>query len=185
MGNATQIITVSASSRYSTTATLIAWQKQTNGSWARKFGPVTAHLGQDGVGAPSEYSSRTPAGTWTLTQAFGRSSNPGTGLSYFRTDPLDWWDENPDSPTYNRHVRSSSSPGGSSEHLYYEVPYYNYAVVMNVNTAGVPGGGSAFFLHVTDGGPTAGCVSIDQGTLVKIMQWLKPGGHPRIAIGVS
>ena len=29
--------------------------------------------------------------------------------------------------------------------------------------------------HSTDGGATAGCVAIDDATLVKIMQWLRPG----------
>jgi L,D-peptidoglycan transpeptidase YkuD (ErfK/YbiS/YcfS/YnhG family) len=30
-------------------------------------------------------------------------------------------------------------------------------------------------VHTTDGGPTGGCVSIDDATLVRIMQWLRPG----------
>jgi L,D-peptidoglycan transpeptidase YkuD (ErfK/YbiS/YcfS/YnhG family) len=47
--------------------------------------------------------------------------------------------------------------------------------VMGVNKARVPGHGGAFFLHATDGGPTAGCVAIDDATLVKIMKWLQPG----------
>ncbi len=39
-------------------------------------------------------------------------------------------------------------------------------MVMDVNRwPATAGGGSAFFLHVTDGGPTAGYVSIDAGTL--------------------
>jgi len=47
--------------------------------------------------------------------------------------------------------------------------------VMGVNKARVPGNGGAFFLHTTDGGPTAGCVAIDDGTLVEVMRWLQPG----------
>ena len=46
---------------------------------------------------------------------------------------------------------------------------------MGVNKARVPGNGGAFFLHATDGGPTAGCVAIDDATLVEIMRWLQPG----------
>jgi L,D-peptidoglycan transpeptidase YkuD (ErfK/YbiS/YcfS/YnhG family) len=30
-------------------------------------------------------------------------------------------------------------------------------------------------MHTTDGGPTAGCVAMDDGTLVEIMRWLRPG----------
>ena len=38
-----------------------------------------------------------------------------------------------------------------------------------------PGKGGAFFVHTTDGGATAGCVAIDDGKLVEIMRWLRPG----------
>src|ERR1700710_1156589 len=80
----------------------------------------------------------------------------------------------------------SFTQGDPNEHLYYETPYYNYAVVIDYNTAPVTqGAGSAFFLHVTDGGPTAGCVTIPQTTLVSIMGWLDPGAAPRILIGVG
>jgi L,D-peptidoglycan transpeptidase YkuD (ErfK/YbiS/YcfS/YnhG family) len=68
----------------------------------------------------------------------------------------------------------------------YETPFYNYAVVIDYNRSPVvQGAGSAFFLHVTDGNPTAGCVSIPQANLVSIMGWLAPSTHPRILIGVA
>jgi L,D-peptidoglycan transpeptidase YkuD (ErfK/YbiS/YcfS/YnhG family) len=47
------------------------------------------------------------------------------------------------------------------------------------------GRGSAFFLHVTDGRATAGCVAISQTRLASIMKWLTPTAHPRILIGVA
>jgi L,D-peptidoglycan transpeptidase YkuD (ErfK/YbiS/YcfS/YnhG family) len=49
----------------------------------------------------------------------------------------------------------------------------------------VQGAGSAFFLHVTVGQPTQGCVSIPLTTLANLMRWLKPAAHPRILIGVG
>ena len=45
------------------------------------------------------------------------------------------------------------------------------------------GAGSAFFLHVAVGAPTAGCVSIPADQLVRILHWLAPDRHPRILIG--
>jgi L,D-peptidoglycan transpeptidase YkuD (ErfK/YbiS/YcfS/YnhG family) len=70
--------------------------------------------------------------------------------------------------------------------LYYETPYYNYAVVIDANRFPVhQGAGSAFFLHVTDGKATAGCVAIPQATLVTLMKWLTPSTHPRILIGTA
>jgi L,D-peptidoglycan transpeptidase YkuD (ErfK/YbiS/YcfS/YnhG family) len=57
---------------------------------------------------------------------------------------------------------------------------------MDVNRSPVvPGAGSAFFLHVSVGQPTAGCVAIDSSTLVSIMRWLNPAQHPRIATGIG
>jgi L,D-peptidoglycan transpeptidase YkuD (ErfK/YbiS/YcfS/YnhG family) len=46
---------------------------------------------------------------------------------------------------------------------------------MGVNLTRTPGAGSAFFLHVTNGSATAGCVAIAGGTLTAIMRWLRPG----------
>ena len=64
-------------------------------------------------------------------------------------------------------VRRSSSPGAASENLYYSGSVYDYVVNMNYNMARVPGAGSAFFLHVTEGHPTQGCVSIASSQLSK------------------
>lgn len=190
VGNATQMVTVAASSASATSGTLTAWQKQSNGSWRKMFGPVPAHLGSDGIGTPSESSSRTPRGTWGLTQGFGRAADPGTSMPYSQVGTQDWWVSDVRSPKYNTHqICSADSCGFStsaSENLYYAGPVYDYAMVMDVNRwPSAPGGGSAFFLHVTDGGPTAGCVSVDEATLVSILRWLQPGAHPKIAVGVG
>lgn len=195
--DATQIVTVTASRASSTVAVLSAWTKS-GGAWKRAFGPITAHLGSRGVGTTHEGASVTPAGSFTMTRAFGAKANPGLHMRYHRTTPADFWVEQVGNRYYNQ-MRSCPSLNPTTcgfsfadptEHLYYETPYYNYAVVIDYNTTNAPGGvkqgaGSAFFLHVTDGSPTAGCVAIDQTDLVKIMKWLKPSAHPRIVIGVG
>jgi L,D-peptidoglycan transpeptidase YkuD (ErfK/YbiS/YcfS/YnhG family) len=190
--NATRVITVVAHSHSSTTATLQAWTKSAGGGWNKWGSAVTAHVGVQGITtSPSESKSATPQGSFTLTHGFGRDSNPGTKLPYFKTTPADWWISQR-GKLYNTHQRCSSNcsfrQGSPNEHLYYETPFYNYAVIIDYNTrnAGTvrQGAGSAFFLHVTDGNATAGCVSIPQSKLVSIMRWLTPSAHPRILIGV-
>lgn len=192
-GSASRVITVVAHSTRSTTGTLQAWRKAPGGGWLRSGGAVAAHVGSDGLStSPSENTSATPIGSFTLTRGFGRFSDPGTGLPYFQTTQADWWISQPGS-LYNTHQRCSSScsftQGAPNEHLYYETPYYNYAVVIDYNTRNAgqvhPGGGSAFFLHVSVGTPTQGCVSIEQSQLVRIMRWLRPSDHPRILIGTT
>jgi L,D-peptidoglycan transpeptidase YkuD (ErfK/YbiS/YcfS/YnhG family) len=192
-GDATEVITVVASSTSDTTARLQAWRKVVGG-WRHVGAATTAWLGSNGLtDHPSEGRSSTPIGTFTLTQAFGHRANPGTGLPYLRTTPGDWWISQT-GPLYNTHQRCSSgcefTRGAPNEHLYYETPYYNYAVVIDYNTRNAPGGvrqgaGSAFFLHVTDHKPTAGCVAIDEQKLTTLMRWLRPSAHPRILIGTS
>jgi L,D-peptidoglycan transpeptidase YkuD (ErfK/YbiS/YcfS/YnhG family) len=192
-GKATRVITVVARSTSSTTARLQVWRKARGGGWLRSGSSVTAHVGSDGLSkTPSEFRSATPIGSFTLTQAFGRDSNPGTALPYFKTTPADWWISQAGS-LYNTHQRCSSNcaftQGDPNEHLYYETPYYNYAVVIDANTRNTGHvkqyGGSAFFLHVTDGQPTAGCVAISQAKLTHLMLSLSPHKHPRILIGVA
>ncbi|HEU5265641.1 MAG TPA: L,D-transpeptidase family protein, partial [Jatrophihabitans sp.] len=193
-GLATRVITVVAHSHGSTTATLQAWTKASGGGWFRYGSAVTAHVGSDGLSTTaSEYRSATPIGSFTLTQAFGAYSDPGTALPYTHTNSHYWWISDTSSSRYN--TMQYCHPGctfahSPNEHLYYERPYYNYAVVIDYNTRNAPGGvhvgrGSAFFLHVTDGAATAGCVAISQTKLVSLMRWLTPSAHPRILIGVS
>ena len=191
--NATKVITVVARSTGSTTATLQAWSKRRGGGWRRHGSAVIAHVGSDGLSRhPSESQSATPIGSFTLTHAFGRNSDPGTALPYLHTTANDWWISQP-GRLYNSHQRCANrcafTRGDPNEHLYYETPYYDYAVVIDYNTRNAPsgvrqGGGSAFFLHVSVGQSTAGCVAIPQARLVPLLRWLTPSAHPRILIGV-
>lgn len=189
-GGAAQVITVDAPSYGSTTATVEAWNR-TGSGWRPAVGPVRGFVGSDGVGQASESTSRTPAGTFGLPMAFGSQGDPGTALTYLTTGRTDWWDENPASPTYNEHVVRVGSPGGNSEDLYTATESgdgpagfaYRYAIDIGYNTARVPGAGSAIFLHVSDGEPTAGCVSVPEWAMVAILRWVRPGAQIVIGAG--
>ena len=147
---------------------------QAAAGWTPHGAAITAHVGSAGLTTPSERvgvgdadrqlrADRGPSAT-TRTRAprcrITRRRRPtgGSRSTAGRTHR---------STTRCRPARRRArSPSGDNpnEHLYYETPYYNYAVVIEYNTTApvVQGGGSAFFLHVTDGTPTAGCVSIPQ-----------------------
>jgi L,D-peptidoglycan transpeptidase YkuD (ErfK/YbiS/YcfS/YnhG family) len=181
-----QVITVQAASSRSEVAVVRTWQRQRDGHFVQVFGPMFAYVGIHGVGATREGLGRTPAGVFTLTQAFGNEANNGTRLAYFRAGPDDWWDENPASAQYNHHVISPVSPGGESENLFYAGSAYAHAVVINYNTDPViKGAGSGFFLHVSFGAPTEGCVAISANDLNLVMRWLRPSLRPVISIGVG
>ncbi len=190
IGDHRQVVTVTAQSSGSTSGTLAAWQRDDADSWTEVFGPVKAYLGADGVGHASESVSRTPAGTFALTQAFGVAPDPGSRLPYDQVGLSDWWVSDVDSPLYNtlQHCATAACPfnTAASEQLGTITTEYRYAVVIDYNRSpAVAGAGSAFFLHVSSGKPTAGCVSIPATTLVPLMQWLDPAQSPIIAIGVG
>ncbi len=183
-----QVVLVTAPNASSTTAMIEAWQRARNG-WRPILGPVPAHIGADGIGRASESSSRTPAGLFSLTQTFGRAANPGTRQPWFHATTNDWWVSDVRSPAYNTHQRCA--PGKcpfnekAGEDLGRAGAVYDYAVVIDYNRRPVhPGAGSAFFLHVTNGRPTAGCVATDRAVVIAILRWLDPRRHPVISLGV-
>jgi L,D-peptidoglycan transpeptidase YkuD (ErfK/YbiS/YcfS/YnhG family) len=181
-----EVITVQAATSRSEVAVLRTWQLQSDGRYVQVFGPFIAYVGKHGVGPTREGLGKTPVGVFSLTRAFGNEPNNGTKLPYFRAGVDDWWDENPASPHYNRHVVSSVSPGGDSENLYDAGLAYRHAVVINYNMNPiVKGAGSGFFLHVSFGAPTEGCVAIPEGELTRVMRWLVPSKHPVISIGIG
>jgi hypothetical protein len=51
--------------------------------------------------------------------------------------------------------------------------------------ARTPGLGSAIFLHIKIGTPTAGCVTLPVGELLEVLRWLNPAASPRIEMGVG
>lgn len=180
VGSATQVLSVTGTG--GSDAKLDVWERTGTG-WQPVAGGVgiPAKIGAKGM-SPDHFdgSMMTPKGVYTLDFAFGTEANPGGGLSYVQVGPDHWWDGDMKSPTYNLmqvckkdQCPFNTSLSSGTENL--EIPQYAHAVVMGVNKERIPGKGGAFFVHSTDGGATAGCVAIDDATLVKIMRWLRPG----------
>lgn len=177
VGGATQVISVVGEG--GSDAVLSTWQKSGQ-DWTAVINGVATKVGAPGISTSySESSSATPAGVFSITSAFGRRPDPGTGVSYLQVDTSDWWVSDVNSPDYNTHQRCA--PGTcpfneqASENLWNAGAVYDYALVMGVNSTRVPGAGSAFFLHVTNGAPTVGCVAIPVATLLSILRWVRPG----------
>lgn len=184
VGNATQVLSVVGNG--GSTAKMDVWQRGASG-WAPVGSGIPVHIGANGM-VPQSHDGEmaTPMGIFTLDFAFGTEPNPGGGLQYVQVTPDYWWDGDLKSPTYNtmqvckkEDCAFSTTLASGTENLH--IPQYSHAIVMGVNKARIPGNGGAFFVHTTDGGPTAGCVALDDGTLVKIMRWLQPGALIAVA----
>jgi L,D-peptidoglycan transpeptidase YkuD (ErfK/YbiS/YcfS/YnhG family) len=181
VGNATQVVSVVGVG--GSDAKLDVYQRTAAG-WQPVAAGIPAHIGSAGMTKHSKGGyPATPMGVFTLPYAFGTAPNPGTALKYVQIGSNHWWDGDPKSSTYNtmQVCQKSQCPFNTAESENLEIPQYKHAVVMGVNAARTPGDGAAFFFHTTDGGPTAGCVAIEDDTLVKIIQWLRPGAVIAIA----
>ena len=178
VGDATQVISVVGAGGSS--AKMDVFQRGANG-WEPLRAGIPAHVGEKGLAAEThDGNMQTPLGIYTLDFAFGTAPNPGGGLQYVQVGSDHWWDGDMKSPTYNlmqvcekSQCPFSTALSDGTENL--DIPQYAHAVVMGVNKERIPGKGGAFFLHATDGGPTAGCVAIDDAMVVKLIQWLRPG----------
>ncbi len=180
-----QLVTVLASSYRATQAQLTAYQRD-GGRWRRVFGPWTVWIGRNGMaraGAKREGDGRTPSGTFGFGFFFGVDPDPGVHFPYRRIHPSDVWDDDPSSPLYNEWVDDRyANPGAGPEPM--DVSAYDYGAVIAYNTARTPGLGSAIFLHINIGTPTAGCVTLPVGELLDVLRWLNPAAAPRITMGV-
>ncbi len=126
----------------------------------------------------------TPSGTFGFGFFFGVDPDPGAHFPYRTVHAYDVWDDDPASPLYNQWVDDRyADPGADPEPM--DVPAYDLGAVIGYNTARTPGLGSAIFLHVNTGTPTAGCVTLPAGELLEILRWLNPAASPRIAMGVA
>jgi len=184
-----QVITVRVDSRSATSGVLEAWALEGEG-YTRVRGPLRVYVGEDGVGKASERRSRTPRGVFTLTEGFGRAKDPGTRLPYTRVGPSHWWVSDVRSRHYN--LLQTCTPGtwcgfrqSRSEQLG-KIDAYKYAIVMDYNrTPVIPGRGSAFFLHLSEGKPTQGCISMTESHIRWLLRWLDPAHRPVIAVDIG
>ncbi|CAB4744334.1 MAG: L,D-transpeptidase family protein [Actinobacteria bacterium] len=207
IGNSNQVIVVTASKWSATEGTLRAFERSASGKWVQVLDATHAQLGYGGLVKADERqqgTGKTPTGTFAIDTAFGRLPDPGTALPYTKFDRNDAWTYNPKQPaTYNLFQDAAvrwEGYGNYIERLWQYGEQYNYVAVLDFNlpkgevTVG-PNGirrtsppadtrrGGGIFLHVSNGGKTAGCIAIAQSRMAQIMKWLDPEQRPLIVIG--
>ncbi len=125
----------------------------------------------------------TPIGTWPLRGVLlrpGKADPDGIRLPWRWTRAQDGWSDDPADPAYNRPVRLPRS--FSAETLRRQDDAYDIIVVLGHNDAPpVPGKGSAIFLHLSEGRPTAGCIALERADMLRLLPLLMPGDVMEIA----
>jgi L,D-peptidoglycan transpeptidase YkuD (ErfK/YbiS/YcfS/YnhG family) len=136
-------------------------------------------LGRTGIRAlKREGDGGTPIGTFHPIRLWWRADRlrrPRTLLPVRRIGPNDAWCEDPSDRRYNRaFTRSANEPG---DRLRREDGLYDLIIEIDHNTRPrVAGHGSAVFIHIARSafGPTAGCVALRRGDLLKLLSRIEP-----------
>jgi L,D-peptidoglycan transpeptidase YkuD (ErfK/YbiS/YcfS/YnhG family) len=207
LGDTRQAIVVTGHSMSSSYATLRAYQRGDDGRWRSVFPAVAARTGYGGwqwAARRVQDTGTTPIGTFRITESYGLAADPGARLPYRRLDGNDYWvGDRADPPTYNVFQPVAGERRtwriGQAERLADHPRQYAYLAVIDFNRPAsvtwnaarhqyeardpaAAGRGSAIFLHVSGKGSTAGCVSIAQPDLIRLLRWLDPRKRPRIVM---
>jgi L,D-peptidoglycan transpeptidase YkuD (ErfK/YbiS/YcfS/YnhG family) len=126
-----------------------------------------------------EGDGATPAGTHRIAGLLWRPDRmrrpPWPARAACRILPGRLWCDDPDDPAYNRMVHRPEAP--SPERLRRADRLYDLVLVLDWNAEGVPGRGSAIFVHRRrrPGAPTAGCLALPATTLRRLARRARPG----------
>ena len=148
--------------------------------------PIPVALGRGGIKANKfEGDGGTPRGTFRPLRLWWRADRYGRPRAKLPARPIaanDAWCEDPASRHYNRAIRLA--PGTPGDRLRREDHLYDFVVEIDHNTRPrITRRGSAVFLHLARDRflPTAGCVAMTRGSILKLLKRLGPA--TRIKIG--
>jgi L,D-peptidoglycan transpeptidase YkuD (ErfK/YbiS/YcfS/YnhG family) len=106
-------------------------------------------------------------------------------MPYIQVTDEDIWINDSKSDDYNKLVKKNKNNMTIFENMKRDDNLYEYGIVIEYNTEKVEKGkGSAIFFHVW-GWPctTTGCVALEEGNILKILEWLDPDKNPLVIIG--
>ena len=160
-----------------TTAYVSMHQKDENNNW-KCIITTPGYIGKYGLGKTKEGDGMTPVGEFHFTEAFGIADNPGCKMDYLKVSDNNWWSGDANYK-YNKMIDIRDYPNlvkDDSEHIVDYDSEYQYCLNISYNEEGIPGKGSAIFLHCF--GPlkpyTGGCVALPKDKMKKVMQNVQP-----------
>ena len=167
-----QLMFVIPMRKNSSLASLFYYIKE-NKEWKIYF-VSEAFIGRDGLGLQSEDDVKTPVGIFNFTKFFGIADDPGTKKPYIKINESLYWVSDPKSPKYNQMVNIETFKDfdpKKGEHLIEQSVAYKYAMNINYNPTGIPGKGSAIFLHCANKYKyTMGCVALPEKNMLKVIK---------------
>lgn len=184
--------------------------EKTDKGWTPIMEPIPARLGKSGLvwglgvnpvphglTLKKEGDWRTPAGIFALDRtiyAYDAELPKHEGFALHKVTPYDLWVEDPKSPLYNHHLvvkHIPSTPWETSQQMKQDDPSHAIKWFILHNAPGtvegrpVSGAGSSIFFHIwRDNGarPTAGCTSMSEDNIKKLVQIIDPEKNPMYVI---
>ena len=198
---ARQLIIVTAPTWDASNAHLQAFERTESG-WKAHDAGFDVSLGRSGsawgIGVhpqqkdgpqKQEGDGRSPAGVFTVGEAFGYAGKADTGLPYQAMTAGHYCIDVNGSSLYNRivdqtevgaeAVKGSTEPMRRDLHAKGDV-VYRQGFVINHNPQNISGAGSCIFAHLwrKPGEPTAGCTAMPDPVMEDMLAWLQADQHP-------
>ncbi len=158
------------------------------------FENIDVNLGKNGLGwglglrelphnknepLKMEGDKKAPAGVFQLGTAFGYQQHLDLNLPYLYADENLLCVDDVDSKFYNRFVYFQDDIK-SFEHMKRDDEQYKYGLTVVHNQEQIKNRGSCIFLHIekSPNHSTAGCTSMKEKDLLKILKWLDKDKSP-------
>jgi L,D-peptidoglycan transpeptidase YkuD (ErfK/YbiS/YcfS/YnhG family) len=150
------------------------------------WGSGLAGQGENGL-RKSERDGRAPAGIFRIGKIYTYDAQlpPGADFPFHQVTTADAWVDDVKSPDYNRFVTipdpAKPPPWFEKQKMRHNDFAYRWLVEIRHNSdPPAPGAGSAMFFHIRRGvsRPSAGCTTMAEPDLVKMITWMRAARHP-------
>ncbi|MEM7387039.1 MAG: L,D-transpeptidase family protein, partial [Verrucomicrobiota bacterium] len=137
-----------------------------------------------------EGDKKAPAGVFAIGRVFGYAAKPpaGTTIPYRKVTKWDAWIDDVNNPLYNQHVVVDPNrvPAWFSKQKMRHGDFaYKWLLEIRHNSDPPKAGfGSAIFFHIRRGADrtTAGCTTMKESDLTRLISWLRPSAAPHYVL---
>jgi L,D-peptidoglycan transpeptidase YkuD (ErfK/YbiS/YcfS/YnhG family) len=199
----TQLLVAIAPEWNSTMGELRLYERERSGPWTQQGQPIAVLFGKNGLAwgiglagqnetglHKKERDGRAPAGIFQLGKVYTYDAQlpPGSDYPFHQVTEADVWSDDPRSPNYNKHiVIDPKNPPDNYTHEKMRSADFAYRWLIEVkhnSDPPIPGEGSAIFFHIRRGvtRTTAGCTTMAEENLVRVISWLRAAKHPCYAL---
>jgi L,D-peptidoglycan transpeptidase YkuD (ErfK/YbiS/YcfS/YnhG family) len=180
------------------------FERAPGGDWSPVAPPVPVLFGKHGVAwgrglagqnesglQKAERDGRAPAGIFQIGKIYTYDAQLPAGADYpfHQVTTADAWIDDVSHPDYNRFVTipdpAKPPPWFAKQKMRHNDFAYRWLVEIRHNSdPPLPGAGSAIFFHIRRGvdRPSAGCTTMAESDLVKLIAWLRAPRRPCYAL---